>query len=344
MSGIKIFNWNDIAEKYERSTILLGNGSSIAVNNCFSYKSLFEEASKNFKQNSLTRIFDYFETEDFELILRSIFYAKKIVSIIEEADIKKEHHCQHYHRLKWAYNEIKNSLIESVRNVHPDYSDINMNTLKKISKFLSKFDTVLSLNYDLIVYWSALIEVNPTHKFKDCFLHGEFKEDWKSLRKPIYGTTSCTLIFYPHGNLALYKKICTSDELKFKSNEYNNLLNTILEKWKDDVISPLFVSEGTKKQKIRTIKDSYYLSTIYREVLTEEVEKKMMVIYGWGFGEQDMHILSQMKNRNLKNIAVSVYNNNEEFCLNALKKIQNELGKNVRVEFFHSNSQNCWVF
>lgn len=69
-----------------------------------------------------------------------------------------------------------------------------------------------------------------------------------------------------------------------------------------------------------------------------------MVIYGWGFGEQDMHILSQMKNRNLKNIAVSVYNNNEEFCLNALKKIQNELGKNVRVEFFHSNSQNCWVF
>ena len=64
---------------------------------------------------------------------------------------------------------LKNSLIESVRNVHPDYSDINMNTLKKISKFLSKFDTVLSLNYDLIVYWSALIEVNPTHKFKDCF-------------------------------------------------------------------------------------------------------------------------------------------------------------------------------
>lgn len=35
----------------------------------------------------------------------------------------------------------------------------------------------------------------------------------------------------------------------------------------------LYLLVKVRKTKIRTIKDSYYLSTIYREVLTEEVEK-----------------------------------------------------------------------
>ncbi|WP_161935562.1 replication protein RepA [Burkholderia pseudomallei] len=41
--------------------------------------------------------------------------------------------------------------------------------------------------------------------------------------------------------------------------------------------------KATAEQKVASIRSSYYLSTVYREVLPSERES--LVIYGWGFGE-----------------------------------------------------------
>ena len=41
-----IVEWNEISDRYHRGTLLLGNGSSIAVNDCFRYESLFDEACR----------------------------------------------------------------------------------------------------------------------------------------------------------------------------------------------------------------------------------------------------------------------------------------------------------
>ncbi|EGV37737.1 DUF4917 family protein [Neisseria weaveri] len=344
MNYIKILDWNNISEKYNRSTILLGNGASIAVNNCFNYQSLLNIAKQKFKQKSVEKLFKHFETDDFELILRLVWQGKEII------DIVKNHDCIHYRTLTWAYEDIRNGLIESVREVHPNYSSIGINQLEKISNFLRNFNTVISLNYDLIVYWASLNEKDKKdspYSFKDCFIHKEFKDDWTDLRKPYKAKQHCTLIFYPHGNLILHKDI-KSSEFKLSSYEDSHLLETILNAWKKGNISPLFVSEGTAKQKIKSIRDSYYLSVVYREVLTEK--KESLVVYGWGFGEQDMHILKQMKNCGIKNIAVSVYNGDMEYCFNVRRLIKRELENpseredSINVEFFHSNSEGCWIY
>jgi hypothetical protein len=335
MDSINILDWNSISNKYERSTILIGNGASIAVSSCFRYDSLLENARQNFIQDNTDKLFEYFETKDFELILRLVWQARKIV------DITGEHHCIHYKKLEWIYEEIRDGLIKAVRQIHPLYASIDIDKLKRISNFLRRFDTVISLNYDLIVYWASLTNDDSNYSFKDCFIGREFREKWQELRKPIRNSKHCTLIFYPHGNLILYKDML-SCEFKLHSDENINLLDTILDKWENGSILPLFVSEGTEKQKVKSIRDSYYLSVVYREVLTEKRES--LVVYGWGFGEQDMHILKQMKYCGVKNIAVSVYNNDKEYCNNVLKIIKKELGNSINVEFFHSGSKDCWIY
>ena len=57
-----------------------------------------------------------------------------------------------------------------------------------------------------------------------------------------------------------------------------------------------------------------------------------------------MHILKQMKYCGVKNIAVSVYNYDKEYCNNVLKVIRKELGNSINVEFFYSDSKDCWIY
>ena len=77
--------------------------------------------------------------------------------------------------------------------------------MPKITNFLERFDTVISLNYDLILYWAILWanDHSTVKYFKDCFIkEGEFESDWHWLRGA-YGGRESTLVFYPHGNLVL---------------------------------------------------------------------------------------------------------------------------------------------
>ena len=52
-------------------------------------------------------------------------------------------------------------------------------------QFLRGFDTVISLNYDLLVYWTMTygLDIQDGHLFKDCFLgNGMFDDAWQRFR------------------------------------------------------------------------------------------------------------------------------------------------------------------
>ncbi|TGP46723.1 DUF4917 family protein, partial [bacterium M00.F.Ca.ET.229.01.1.1] len=82
------------------------------------------------------------------------------------------------------------------------------------------------------------------------------------------------------------------------------LLEAILDEWRSERVVPLFVSEGTKTQKVSSIQNSYYLSTVYREVLTSQ--RQALTLFGWGIGEHDRHLLQRMRNSGIQRVAVSV--------------------------------------
>lgn len=324
-----VVQWAEIAQKYQRGTILLGNGASMAVSRSFGYGSLLEHAQhEGLLEGDVGRLFEFFETTDFELILRLVWQASNVNKSLAIAD----------ERTHQAYVRVRDCLIQAVRNVHPEHYQIT-EYLPHMYEYLRGFDTVLSLNYDLLVYWTVMygLGVQDGHLFKDCFISGEFDDDWSRFRK-VFREKVNTLVFYPHGSLALCRN---NVEQEFKIHSAGGgLLESILQEWRGERFVPLFVSEGTMKQKIASIQNSYYLSTVYREVLTSQ--RETLTLFGWGLGEHDRHLLKRMRGTGIQRVAVSVFRGDQPYCNMAYQVIQDDLGP-VNVEFFDSESPGCWI-
>lgn len=329
----EIKQWIDISEDFKDGALILGNGASMAIDSRFGYTSLFEYATeKNLFNDDVKLLFDKYETTDFELILRMVWTAFEVNKAFKIDDIKT----------KQAYLSVRDALIKAVRDIHPTYSFVK-EVLPDLHRFIRHFQYTFSLNYDLLVYWAGMYgnSADTEYSFKNCFNRREFSQDWKKYL-PIYQRKKSRLIFFPHGNLALGKTL-TEDEYKISAKESGSiLLDEILEAWTEGKCTPLFVSEGTAKRKIKKIDNSGYLSTVYRETLKELCGK--VTIYGWGIGEQDLHILDAMKtSENIMNtkFAVSVRNNNQAYCTK-VKGILEEKFPKCEVTFFDSESPGCW--
>lgn len=321
--------WLEIASNY-RGTAILGNGASIAVSSRFDYKSLLGKArSSKLMASDVEQLFNFFKTTDFELILRIVWQAANVNQSLKIADSRTHE----------AYLGVRECLIQSVQAIHPEFDEVR-DQLPAIYQFLKHFDTVASLNYDLIIYWASMYgnQQDDQHAIKDCFGGGGlFQDDWRRLRTPIWQQRSTTLLFYPHGNLALCRDR-VEQEFKMHRNDAG-LLQSILTYWRSEEVVPLFVSEGISEQKVTAIKNSYYLSTVYREVLA--CQRETLVIYGWGLGEQDIHLLRRIRDTGIRSVAVSVYGGDQNYCNRVFPIIQDALGA-VRVEFFDSQSVGCW--
>lgn len=238
-----------------------------------------------------------------------------------------------------VYLHVRDCLIEAVRAVHPEHGEVQAH-LPLMYQFLKSFDTVLSLNYDLLVYWTMTygLNVEDRHRFKDCFLgNRQFDDDWQRYHD-LYNERTNTLVFYPHGSLALCRD---SLEKEFKIHARGDgLLEAILAEWRGERVVPLFVSEGTKAQKVTSIQSSYYLATVYREVLTSQ--QRTLTLFGWGIGEHDRHLLQRMRDAGIQRVAVSVFRNDQVFCNYAYQTIRDDLGP-VQVDFFDCESPGCWI-
>ena len=324
----KIVQWNDIREDYHQGSLLLGNGASIAVNTCFNYHSLYEEAvARKYITPEVKAVFEKFDVKDFELVLRRLWQAMLVNEALELPHGEVEE----------AYECVRQALIQTVRSTHASYDDASSH-LEPIYLFMKHFDKVISLNYDLIFYWAAQYgNRNLGTWFKDCFQNGEFRNDWEVLEKP-YKYQGATLYFYPHGNLVLYRSGFSSERKISTRNQNSNLLETILLKWKQENLAPAFVCEGTKNNKLEAISSCNYFERIFYEVLPSL--SSTLVVYGWGFGDQDEHIIMQIKKSKVRKVAVSIFENDQVL----VSKIKLKLASLSLEElcFFDSTSTGCW--
>jgi hypothetical protein len=331
----KLCQWKDIRDRFT-DNLLLGNGASIAVDKRFSYRRLYEEVSNYSALNKeLLNLFQRYHTTNFELILRLLLETHRVNEFLNIADDKTE---QYYH-------ELRDALIKTIRSVHAQHQEVEGH-FEKITEFLSKFKKVLSLNYDLLVYWAMLAYNEKNGQwFKDCFVDGEFEKDFGYLSKP-YGTAKgATLVFYPHGSLFLATEPF-GGEVKVSSSKDDYLLDSVLAKWKQEDYIPLFVSEGTSDEKLRSITRNNYLNTVYDSVLAKLSDS--LVIYGWSMSDQDQHILDALGRATvLKEIAISVYREDENwetFCYEANERIRRLRGIwQCKLHFFDAQSKGCWI-
>lgn len=302
-----IKDWAEIKDDYENGNLIIGNGASVALHQKFRFDSLKEEAEKlRLFNEDISKLFIEFDTSDFELILRLVWHAKlvnKHLGIIDQ-------------KIDSAYENIKEALIKVVKEVHCEHSDI-ADQLPQLYQFTKQFRTVVSLNYDLILYWILMYgnRNEDGHRFKDCFQgSGLFRNNWQDLRNPIRKEKEVTLSLYQHGNLSIFRD-AKNTETKVQRGDFEDLLEVITSQWEDNKI-PLFVAEGTGTKKLESIKSSPYLSTIFYEVLPDLITQKTnLVIYGWSLGKQESHLVKQIfKNNQSGKVAISIFQNNQEEC------------------------------
>ncbi len=332
---VKVFDWTEIADNYTE-TLLLGNGASIAIDASFSYRSLKETASEaGLITESVRKIFEHLNTQDFELVLNVIQHAHNVnqaLDIVEEAT-------------NLGYREVRAALVGAVRMRHTSFETAE-DYLLPIANFLKRFQTVLPLNYDLIVYWAMMAgNASLGNWFKDCFVNGLLDEDWKRMQKP-YGAKGVTLVFYPHGNLVLTTSIDGSESKVVRTSDGSKLLNCVLDEWESGNRLPLFVSEGETKQKERAIQRSPYLNTVYNDVMRSL--GSACAVYGWSASDNDDHILKRLCARSTNYLAFSVHRGSrtdlqiEQECVRISQKVR-ALNQQINVQFYWSDSANCWM-
>jgi len=333
--GYRVYQWEDVSEGF-RDGLILGNGASIAFDTRFRYPSLKAKAEEaNLITPDVLRVFSHLNTPDFELVLRILWHASEVNKALGVAD----------RRTTEAYSAVREALVQVIGSIHPRYGEVE-DRLRLAGEFMQHFSTVASLNYDLLVYWAFLLcNAETPNRFKDCFVGGTFEHDWGYLRKPYGRANQATFVVYPHGNLALISDI-HGRERKVNVSDDATLLEAVFRTWRDELATPLFVSEGTSAQKLAAIHRSPYLTSVYYDILMKDVGESV-VLLGWSLGSGDEHILDALSGSSIQQIAVAVDPDADDLdvtCATVAAKIRNKRpSRPAEVVFFDRESPGCWI-
>jgi uncharacterized protein DUF4917 len=325
--------WEDLRGEFD-DTLLLGNGASIAFDGRFSYRSLYESAQAEDRiTEGLSNVFKHLKTTDFEKTLRVLWHAQSVNEALEVSD----------NATSEVYRDLRSALIETVRSIHVEYADV-AERLDGPASFLSHFSSVFSLNYDLLVYWAIMFQNSvERNRIKDCFLPEEFEREWQFLRRPYKDNDKATLVFYPHGNLALGRGLLGA-ERKILAEDGENLLETIFQYWKME-LTPLYVSEGTSEQKLDSILSSPYLASVYHDAMRESANT--VTVFGCSLDKNDQHIIDGLMNGTPpERWAIAVDPEDEDldvFFTEIRRRLKKAAHREVEVLLFDRTSPDAWL-
>jgi hypothetical protein len=273
------------------SGILIGNGASRAVSPGFAYSSLYEKACSADISHPIApheqTIFDALDTRNFEQVLSAFTITRIINSAFG----------QNFNELQNSYDQIRAALVEAVHAVHIQHADIPPATLEGMRAALLNYDFVYSTNYDLLLYWAVM---QDAAEFRDYFFSGPIfdlgnTEVWQKSTK----------ILFLHGGLHLYRTRA-GQTYKRAAGVWGNLLDQFATPIPDqeDAV-PLFITEGTSTDKLRSIYTSDYLSFAYSQFARHSGP---LVIFGHALDNQyDQHLISAIKGSANRVLGISIH-------------------------------------
>jgi hypothetical protein len=187
-------------------SLLLANGFSIRY---FKYANLLEKAGLA-TASPLRRLFDNLSTVDFEVVIRALEDAA-----IVEHTYNKEKRAR---ILSSEANALRRALVHAVRQVHPAHREDIAAEIPACIKFLSQFDTIFTLNYDLLLYWVIL---EDTKQFRDGF---GLAEERDGFLWPFRTDAHCN-IYNLHGGLHLFKT--EDDDIEKRIDQGTGVIDAI---------------------------------------------------------------------------------------------------------------------
>lgn len=318
--------------------LLTGNGFSIACrSNIFRYDSLFEQADFSALNPNIKKVFEVLDTKDFEVVMRYLHNSIEILRIYapETKELLKE--------LTQDADALKDVLVNAIASSHPEHpSKISDAEYSKCKTFLSNFQDIYTLNYDLLLYWTFMHYQNAREIISDDgFRTPETgKEDYVSwdIEK-----TNRQNLFYLHGALHLFD--ARAELKKFTWINTGVKLIDQIRVALNNGFYPLIVSEGKSIEKVEKIVHSNYLSRGMRSFSSIGC---CLFIYGHSLAINDSHILNLIPKTKIKQLFVSLYGGitdkaNQEIILTAERLVAQRRGKPpIELHFYNSETANVW--
>jgi hypothetical protein len=329
------------SEIHDKRHLLLGNGFSIACRaDRFTYGRLLDAADLSTLSVDGAALFAAEETTDFEEIINSLRVAARMVEFYETSDEEIAA------RLEADAELVKSALADTLARSHPDnVGEIEVAEYQHARRFLAHFDHLFTVNYDLLLYWTLMQEIEPKVRADDGFRadHDEPDADW--VRWDSYhGGSWNQNIYYLHGGLHLFEEGPVLKKLTFIRTGIA-LVDQIREAL-DAEAYPLVITEGSSPEKLARIRHNDYLAKGLRSLAAC---KGSLFIHGHSLADNDAHVFKAIGGEGrFSALFVGLHGNPESDANLAIQRragaiAAERLERNpLVIEFYDSGSAAVW--
>lgn len=336
-----LFYFDDLIDKYQNcnKNLLLGNGFSIACNKDFCYNSILEKSS--FRDSIL-----FSSTSDFEKVIDDLNFERDVYKFTYEEDYIPPI----YENLS---DDLKKALVNTLVKIHSNvYTNKEQN--ENTFLFLSNFNNIFTLNYDLLLYWVIIYAANLQRDYPDyyysCIKQRNYYPRDGFIRNSSEGDCIWSPeiwkqnVFYLHGGLHLFYD---NKQNMYKLTYDLNNNQSIIDKtryWLEHGTSSLVVIEGNSSYKLQHIRNNNYLNYCYEKLCNIQ---DILFIPGHSFGDKDYHIYDAIDNNpKIKMICISIHKpteNIEEKFEKANATFETRINeKSLEIKFYDADSVKIW--
>jgi hypothetical protein len=329
LEELGIQNWSQIGRQFRESNLLLGNGFSLSIApDSFHYRSLFDKFLDNCPPEYADR-FNKFGTHNFERNLEKLKTTKDVDQILGN-DLR---------RVEEAIDLLKSGLILTIQEIHPRADEkVHRRILQRIAPRMRFFGAIFTLNYDLFLYQIVMIMKDQCEKksslprYSDCFWE-EYDRDFNCFNS-YQDHGLFRFIYYVHGALFLFREPEKDLKLLRKPNDATELVERVREVIEGGEM-PLFVCEGTSREKVETIDRSEYLTF----ASTKLAEADNLVIFGASLSSQDQHIIEAIDSKeNTLAISIHINDKSEEELRREIHQTKRKFTSKPEILFFDSET------
>jgi len=309
----RLLTYDEVLEetKENKRFLLLGNGFSMAYNkDRFSFTSLFQSAvDKGLidSKSPMYEIFKDFDTTDFEEIIKNLEISIKVFNaynILKDEDASM---------IYTDAMKLKEHLVDIITNNHPEkITDILEEEFKYSVDFVKNYDSVYTLNYDLLLYWTTM----KLEDYKNSKIVKNIKLEIGDGFSDLTNNSTDYVVYTNNGKNSRYQKIfylhgalhIFDNKYEIIKNTYSRTKKTLKEQTLENLkkeIYPIFVSEGTSSQKKSKIIHNAYLNHCYRS-LKALGGQNSLIIFGTMLKTNDEHIQDAIMESNIKKIYIGI--------------------------------------
>jgi hypothetical protein len=314
--------------------VLLGNGFSRALfDDIFNYGDLFDRASPQLSLN-VRKAFDALDTRDFEMVMNALRNAVSMLKLYDPDSL-------HIGEMGSDEAKLREVLAHAIAGGHPSMpQDIEQEKYDACGEFLSNFERIYTLNYDLLLYWTLLRASQPQiAEFKDGF----GRPDGRILQ---WINRSDQNVFYLHGALHIFYEREELTKLAFNDRSIP-LIKRIQDYLSEGNCFPLIVAEGKSEHKLSRIRRNTYLSHCYSNFTSLD---GVLFLHGLSLSERDEHILKMIEKSNVRALFVSIFGSPDTDSNKATKNRVQGIAQqrtiqgkeNLAVFFYDAPSARVW--